>query len=165
MTTEVQEKVTDKVTRKGNYFSIKRDHEVIDAGGFYCCSCLVGRPLDDRSPDLRYCQGCYDIMAAEKDFLRPQKAVAGTVQNTGQTIQAVKKTCNKNKAVEIPNMPTDGIYDTSEKRGRPAKDVSAQLVMDLAGAGLVTREIAKRVGVSHSTIARTLKKSRQGKDR
>ena len=47
------------------YFDIKRDIEIEKAGGFFCEACLVGRPLDDQSPDPRYCLGCFDFLLKE----------------------------------------------------------------------------------------------------
>jgi hypothetical protein len=50
-------------------FDIKRDLEIIAAGGFWCKACCVGRPAAERSPDERYCQGCYEYLLAEADIL------------------------------------------------------------------------------------------------
>lgn len=35
------------------------------ATGFFCEACLSDKPLDDISPDLRYCQGCYNFLSNE----------------------------------------------------------------------------------------------------
>lgn len=53
--------------------SSKHDREIIDAGGFYCAACLVDKPLDDRSPDPRYCLGCYEFLLSEATQLPPKK--------------------------------------------------------------------------------------------
>ena len=37
-----------------------------NSGGFFCTACLVSKPLDDISPDERYCQGCYEVLENEK---------------------------------------------------------------------------------------------------
>ena len=47
---------------KNRYFDIKRDRAIIKASGFFCQTCLVGKPASEQSPDKRYCQGCYDFL-------------------------------------------------------------------------------------------------------
>ena len=49
------------------YFDSRRDAEIIAAGGFFCQACLVGKPATERSPDLRYCQGCYEFLKEESE--------------------------------------------------------------------------------------------------
>lgn len=56
-----------------NLFSATRDREMIEAGGFFCQACLVGKPLDDRSTDPRYCLGCYEFLRAEAKLERQTK--------------------------------------------------------------------------------------------
>ena len=46
-------------------FSATKDREVVEASGFLCQSCLVGKSLDDQSPDPRYCQFCFEILLEE----------------------------------------------------------------------------------------------------
>lgn len=53
------------------YFSIKRDNEIIAAGDFFCQACVVGKPLDDQSPDPRYCISCYEVLLKEAELLDP----------------------------------------------------------------------------------------------
>jgi hypothetical protein len=48
----------------GDYFNIKRDNTY----PFFCQACLVGKPLDDSSPDPRYCQECYDFLLREAEI-------------------------------------------------------------------------------------------------
>lgn len=45
-----------------NYFDAKRDSSIINAGGFFCSGCLVGKPQSEASPDPRYCQVCYQFL-------------------------------------------------------------------------------------------------------
>ena len=55
-------------------FDIKRDIETVNAGGFFCQACVVGKPLDDISPDPRYCQDCYDVLMFEASLL-PKRGI------------------------------------------------------------------------------------------
>jgi hypothetical protein len=43
-------------------FDIKKDLAVIEAGGFFCAACIVGKPAAEQSSDPRYCQNCYEII-------------------------------------------------------------------------------------------------------
>ncbi len=45
-----------------NYFDAKRDSSIINASGFFCSACLVGKPQSEASPDPRYCQVCYQFL-------------------------------------------------------------------------------------------------------
>ena len=54
---------------KDGYFSIKRDTELMNGGGFFCEACLIGKPMDDISLDPRYCQNCYELLLKEADLL------------------------------------------------------------------------------------------------
>ena len=58
-------------------FSSKRDAEVIAAGGFYCYACAVGKPIDEQSPDPRYCGGCKELLLSDAriDEERPVRVV------------------------------------------------------------------------------------------
>ncbi len=55
------------------YFDSERDKDIIEAGGFFCLACAVGKPADDQSPDPRYCQGCYDFLLKEAEMLPSNK--------------------------------------------------------------------------------------------
>ncbi len=68
-----------------NYFSCAKDREFIEAGGFFCETCLVGKPLDDISPDPRYCQGCHDQLQADKKDQTQQKISRDFWTADGQT--------------------------------------------------------------------------------
>jgi hypothetical protein len=55
-----------QTVRRG-IFNSDRDKEVIDAGGFFCQACSVGKPASEKSPDLKYCQDCcYGVIEDEK---------------------------------------------------------------------------------------------------
>jgi len=67
-------------------------------------------------------------------------AETGEIQATGR---------NKNKA------------QAKTQRGRPPKKLPGQMVVKLKAQGLGSREIAKKLGVSHMTVSRALKKGDQ----
>ena len=55
-------------------FDIKKDIDLINAGThFWCKACVVARPLDDQSPEPRYCLACYEIIEKEKKIDLQQK--------------------------------------------------------------------------------------------
>ena len=55
-------------------FDSKRDKELIAAGThFWCQGCLIAHPLDARSPDPRYCQGCHDFLLKEAEMSHPSR--------------------------------------------------------------------------------------------
>jgi len=57
------------------YFSIKRDDELIAAGGFFWCeACVVARPMVEQSPDPRYCLSCFDVLKVEVEMQPTRRA-------------------------------------------------------------------------------------------
>ncbi len=91
------------------YFDIKRDTAVIKTGGFFCEAGLVGRPLDDRSPDPRYCLGCCEFLKAEAELVtrRKMRPKVGARSTT-----PTKKT----KTNEKTGRPLNVIVDTIQQR-------------------------------------------------
>ncbi len=48
-------------------FDIHHDNELIEADThFWCEGCMIAKPLDDKSPDNRHCQGCHGVLEAIK---------------------------------------------------------------------------------------------------
>lgn len=48
------------------YFEKTYRSELAKAGThFFCQSCLVHKPMEGKSADPRYCQGCYDFLIEE----------------------------------------------------------------------------------------------------
>lgn len=69
------EETTQPVTRiRGEYFSSRRDREVIAEGGFFCETCLVGKPISEASPDPCCCQICHDFLLKEAQTLSGNKS-------------------------------------------------------------------------------------------
>ena len=55
-----------------NIYNIKRDKQIIEAGGFFCHACLVGKPVTEQSPDVHYCPDCYKSLLKEAALLSGQ---------------------------------------------------------------------------------------------
>ena len=54
------------------YFDTSQGIKIIN-GGFFCQACLMDKPPDDISPDLRYCLGCHEFLSAEAKVLSETK--------------------------------------------------------------------------------------------
>ena len=140
-------------------FDIVKDNEIVNAGGFFCQACVVGKPLDDISPDPRYCQGCYDVMVAEAELLtergitkKPQW-IPRKVENM-DTRPAATTPTGKNKPCKKP--VTAGIKGDSKY----IDDVTAK-IGDMSQRGMSCRTIQEElskdgVTISYRTIARRL---------
>jgi hypothetical protein len=134
-----------------NYFDIKRDNELIAAGThFWCQTCLMARPLDDQSPDPRYCQGCYDFLCKEAEMLPPKR---GRPQWVPKAQGLVPK---------LPSVSehTPQIMSTV-KRGPKHKALPVKLITQWASEGMGSKAIAVRlkgegVEISYKTIQRLL---------
>jgi len=112
------------------YFEKVYRPELKRAGShFFCESCLVHRPLDDRSPDERYCQQCFDFLLQEAamqcikraDWI-PQPGGQDTPSGGSDTPQARENDVTKivDKGI-IPTAEETGILLQGKGRGRPRK--------------------------------------------
>jgi len=164
-----------------SYFDVKRENELIASGThFWCEGCLYARPVDDRSPDPRYCQSCYGVLSHEASLLSAGKHPAW-VPRTPKPSSAVKsgsKTTPKNQ-YHIPqdvvlNMSTlndqkskvDIIQPvppkvTREKRGPKTTELPDDLIRQWASEGVGSKAISTRLRaegffVSYKTIQRRL---------
>ena len=54
----------------------KRQTDCEKAGDFFCHACLTSHPATEKSPDPRYCQGCYDFLIREAEKLPENKRPA-----------------------------------------------------------------------------------------
>jgi hypothetical protein len=160
-------------------FSIKRDNELISAGThFWCEACLIARPIDDQSPDTRYCQGCYDFLLKEAEMLRetgswrrpawipkpqtsPRKAggAPAPIPRIMSTVAGKKFEVDKIQPSVAIETPTKRL---SNKRGRKPKELPKDLIMKLASKGVGSKAIASKlrtdhdITVSYKTIQRIL---------
>ena len=107
-----------------NYFSAARDRAIIEAGGFWCHACLVGKLASEQSPDPRYCQGCYEFLLKEAELLgrvkkpswAPVAGYTGRHTGRGEALPAVKEVVTK---IADKGIPPVGIM--LQRRGRPKK--------------------------------------------
>ena len=85
-------------------FNTKLDIDIVNAGGFFCHACLVGKQASDLSPDPRYCQGCYNLLVQEAKMdtsrrnmgWKPIVTSGGTIQEREQgekSAQVSLRTC------------------------------------------------------------------------
>lgn len=159
------------------YFNTKRDNELIAAGThFWCEACLVARPLDDQSPDPRYCLICYEFLLKEAALLllkqgRPEwvpktwgisKKAAGVSEYTPQIMATVESRKNEVAIIPPPVGPRPVI-----RRGPKHKALPVGVIRKLAGQGMGSKKIAARlkdeygIKVSFRTVARVLSGERQ----
>jgi hypothetical protein len=159
------------------YFDIKRDIEVIKAGGFFCEACLVGKTVPEASPDPRYCQGCYEFLLKEAELLpnnkRPKWIPKTQPQNT--TIQATKAKITGKEQYHVSedvvlNMSTskgkkstvDIIRPRVGKRGPKKIELPEGRIKEMSKAGMGSKAITGRlksefnIHVSYKTIQRLL---------
>jgi len=101
------------------HFDSQRDKEVIDNGGFFCQACLTGKPLDDKSPDPRYCLVCHEFLSNEVELLPDKKhkkpswvPVSGWVKTEPAPVEVVPKP---------PIVSSNGSVVLSHPGGRPRK--------------------------------------------
>ena len=158
-----------------DYLASKRDRDIIDAGGFYCAACLIGKPLDDISPDPRYCLGCYEFLLKEAEMVHPsrkppwvprQPEIAGKklcgVSQHGAGIMATVKDKKSEVAIIQPTVATG----TLPKRGPKQKVLPIDLIMQWTSEGMGYKRISARLKVEHGievgfrTIARVVKGER-----
>ncbi len=160
------------------YFDIRRDVEIINAGGFFCEACLVGKPAAEQSPDPRYCQDCYDLLLREAERLpgvkrpvwipkhqKPKK----TGQNQYQVSQQGSRIMSplESKKIEVDIIDPADATRASVKRGPKHRALPEDLIRQLAGEGMGSKAIVARlkaehrVKVSYKTIQRVISGERK----
>jgi hypothetical protein len=155
-------------------FDIKRDNELIAAGThFWCEACLIARPLDDQSPDPRYCQGCYDFLLKEARMLKeagswrrpdwiPKLKTSPKKVGYASTPTPRNMSTLKEDKIEVDIIQPSVAKVAHGKRGPKRKVLPDDLIKRWAGEGMGGKAIATRlkiehgVKVSYKTIQRVL---------
>ena len=155
-----------------HYFDSKEDIQIINAGGFFCQACLVGKPAAEQSPDPRYCQGCYEFLLGEAKMLTdrhhhdwipmtPEKAPEAnkiakqSVVVVGEGSQ-IMSTLNPT-SLEVDKFRPRGRQKAYKKRLLP-NDKIKQLHKEGMGAKAIATQLKRERGmvVSYKTIQRVL---------
>ena len=140
---------------------------------FFCESCLGHKPLDDRSPDGRYCQWCYDFLIDEAEQLPPKKRPAWIPKIEGRKtipvphdVVLIMSTTNDQNIYSGHNSPAAPPIKPCGKRGPKHRDLPEDLIKELAaqgkGAKAIAGELKKEndITVSYKTVERILKGQR-----
>ena len=151
------------------YFSSEHDKAIIDAGGFFCEACSVGKPAGEMSPDPRYCQGCYEFLLKEVELLPaskrpkwiPKAQRVGSKSIPVPQDEVLIMSTVKRKKTEVDIIPPAVSARTPPKRGPKHKPLPEDLVKQWAGEGMGAKAIAtmltgEGVEVSYKTIQRLL---------
>jgi hypothetical protein len=140
----------------GNYhFDVKQDIAIINAGGFFCHACLVGKPAKDQSPDPRYCTYCCKFLLEEQ----------GGAISWKPLLKHYDKQEAGTKSEEVSNhVPPVMSQDCKVKQGR--NNLPEDIIIKLHDEGLSSRTISNRleargVKVSYKTIQRLLSGKRK----
>ena len=159
------------------YFSALREKEHVDNGGFFCQACLEDKPLDDISPDPRYCLGCHKVLSAEAKMLSATKrsrwmpkslrakiSPEKTIPVPQDEVLIMHTIKSKKSKVCIIQPPVGKV--TSGKRGPKQKDLPEGLIRQWGGEDMGSKAIVSRlkreldIKVHYSTIQRILKGQR-----
>ncbi len=152
------------MTERWPQFNIKKDIELINAGThFWCKACQVARPLSEKSPDPRYCQGCYELLLKETELeggrrageWRPKKGKRLADSCTG-SILTIDNSASSN------NAGCDTVAHEVLHGAQGVTDLVTDRIKVLVGRGMSCRAIEKEllkdnITVSYRTIARRLK--------
>jgi hypothetical protein len=151
-------------------FDAHRDKELIEAGThFYCQGHLTAIPLDDISPDARYCQGCYDFLRHEAELL-PEKSRkpawipqhSAKIEDTGLAVvvELHPRNLSTPKAInsQVDKLPSGAI---TKPGPRPVK-LPDERIRELSEQGIGSKAIASilekefHIVISYKTVQRRL---------
>jgi len=155
------------------YFDSKRDRAIIEAGGFFCHACLVGRPEEEQSPDERYCQRCYEFLLREAEMLplakRPAWIPKIGPKKLEKPIPVSPATVSIMSPINEAKIKGDIITPTEDvgvrvKRGRKCRVLPLEVIGQWAEQDMGSKAIATRlreqygITVSYRTVQRLLTK-------
>jgi len=125
-------------TPRGNgmtIFDTKRDNELIKAGThFWCQTCVVARPLKDRSPDPRYCKSCYVFLKAEASLITSTKRPGWIPKKQSPVSGGVDST-----------LPPIKSHSRASQGHPKIKRLPRKRILEMAVAGMSARIIAGRL--------------------
>jgi len=162
-------------------FDSRRDGILIAAGThFFCGGHLSAVPIEDSSPDPRYCRSCYIFLLIEARALPPkarkpdwipikEKAVAKREAKNSADLTGVHAGINatvksKNATVALI-LPAVGKV-TREKRGPKHRDLPEDLIRQWAGQDMGSKAITSRlktelgIVIGFRTVAKIIKGER-----
>jgi len=168
-----------------SYFNTKRDNALIESGThFWCHACLVARPNNILSPDLRYCFPCYDLLLTEAAHGResgkikkkslpywiPATPTQQRLYNEPQPVTGVLKTSDvyldtsvilatvnePENTVAKKESPTPKIALSGkpETRGRPQVELPEEAIIEMAKSGMGYKRIAARLNIEYGIDAK-----------
>ena len=143
-------------------FSSGRDRAVIEAGGFFCCACLEGKPASEASADPGLCQRCRDVLEADKkttELAREQSRQAvASPEGCGKTsLEGIQRS----EVLPRAYSPSASFQGRCGNGGRPRKTLPVNLIRELRQEGYSLRAITSKladedIAVSARTIGRVL---------
>jgi hypothetical protein len=147
--------------------NIVEENKLIAAGThFWCHACLGAVSRSKQSPDIRYCQQCYELLTYEASLPKgrdhkpawiPVKAAAASTAVAAQH-NVVNPTAanNRNTTSDITTAKNKGVLVHLHGGGRPKKDVPLDRIKQLRGDGNGVRGIARQLKLSPMTVSRAL---------
>lgn len=161
--------------------------EIERASDFFCQGCLEDKPLEDISPDPRYCFGCHEVLSAEAKMLpgikrkwvpkaprakTGRKKEAPVAKGVSVIMSQPKNEMSKEikvkkaKKVKVGHNSPATSKAAPKKRGPKCKSFPEGLIIGWASEGLSNRAIATilkveyDIVISYKTIQRILKGQR-----
>ena len=143
---------------KEGYFDSKRDRAIIEAGGFFCLGCLMGKPASEQSPDPRYCPGCFKFLSKEAEMLtstgqrtaswKPVTARRGAGSSSGKALPVGDKGCDTAQHKELQGANGVTTYIAARIRELGAQGMSCR--------GIEKELLKDGIVISYRTVARKL---------
>ena len=163
------------------YFDTERVNELIAAGShFWCNACLGAVPLDDQSPDPRYCLGCYEFLLKEAKRLNPGKRSKWIpkkprrgrglkpqpLPDASASMDTIKEKTMKPSSTltNYVHPPKANTGLAKSKRGPKVHELPEDLIRQWASQGKSPQAIAKKLADEHHIFAsyKTIKRRLQG---
>lgn len=154
LSTEVWLAASEPVPVSRGQFDSRRDRAVIEAGGFFCGACLIGKPASERSRNPRYCVTCYESLRQERAKAdSPDFSEGGVIGTESPLLEPSSNDKGCDKAGDRENVTDDAVTAriielSSLRKGKKA--ISSRAIADqLKSEGVI---------MSYRTVARVLAK-------